>query len=222
MAQARNNRFDGLVSFCKKNNIAHLFLGHHFDDNIETYLIRKINGSNFEGLGSMDEISYFKGIQILRPFIKINKESILNFNKKRKLNFINDPSNKDTNYTRIKIRNFLKINKYKKLAKHDLINLKKEMPQYKIMVWQSLISTLVQVQFNRIHVNKNRLLKFDELIIEKIILLCLQYFSDQKYKARSAKINLLINAMKKSSFKIFNLSSVIIKKNDSLVTFYQK
>ena len=51
MAQARNNRFKGLINFCNKNNILHLFLGHHFDDNLETYLIRKINGSNLEGLG---------------------------------------------------------------------------------------------------------------------------------------------------------------------------
>ena len=126
MAQARNNRFEGLITFCNKNNIHHLFLGHHFDDNLETYLIRKINGSNFEGLGSMEEITYFKKIQILRPFIKINKNSILSFNKKNKLVFINDPSNKDVNYTRVKVRNFLQNNKYKKSIKYDFINLKKK------------------------------------------------------------------------------------------------
>ena len=58
MNNARDNRFEGLIRICKKNNILHLFLGHHFDDNIETYLIRKINGSNFEGLGSMEEITF--------------------------------------------------------------------------------------------------------------------------------------------------------------------
>ena len=42
MEQARNNRFDGIITFCNKNYIHHLFLGHHFDDNLETYLIRKI------------------------------------------------------------------------------------------------------------------------------------------------------------------------------------
>ena len=79
MSQARTNRFDGLINFCKKNDILHLFLGHHYDDNIETYLIRKINGSNFEGLGSMEEISYFNTIQIFRPLLRISKSSILKF-----------------------------------------------------------------------------------------------------------------------------------------------
>ena len=222
MAQARNNRFEGLITFCSKNNIHHLFLGHHFDDNLETYLIRKINGSNFEGLGSMEEITYFKKIQILRPFIKINKNSILSFNKKNKLVFINDPSNKDVNYTRVKVRNFLQNNKYKKSIKYDFINLKKEMPYYRNMVWKCLMDTLAEVKPKSIKINRNKILKFDDLIIEKIILLCLKFFSDQKYKSRSSKINLFISEMKKSSFKIFNLTGVYIKKNQGLLTFYQK
>jgi len=222
MAQARNNRFEGLITFCSKNNIHHLFLGHHFDDNLETYLIRKINGSNFEGLGSMEEITYFKKIQILRPFIKINKNSILSFNKKNKLVFINDPSNKDVNYTRVKVRNFLQNNKYKKSIKYDFINLKKEMPYYRNMVWKCLMDTLAEVKPKRIKINRNKLLIFDDLIIEKIILLCLKFFSDQNYKSRSSKINLFISEMKKSRFKIFNLTGVYIKKKQDLLTFYQK
>ena len=222
MAQARNNRFEGLITFCSKNNIHHLFLGHHFDDNLETYLIRKINGSNFEGLGSMEEITYFKKIQILRPFIKINKNSILSFNKKNKLVFINDPSNKDVNYTRVKVRNFLQNNKYKKSIKYDFINLKKEMPYYRNMVWKCLMDALTEVKPKSIQINRNKILKFDDLIIEKIILLCLKFFSDQKYQSRSSKINIFIGEMKKSSFKIFNLTGVSIKKNQDLLTFYQK
>ena len=222
MSQARSNRFKGLISFCHKNYIQHLFLGHHFDDNLETYLIRKINGSNFEGLGSMEEITYFKKIQILRPFIKINKNSILSFNKKNKLFFLNDPSNKDENYTRVKVRNFLHNNKYKKLTKYDFINLKKEIPYYKNMVWKCLINILDEAQPHNIKINRDKLLKFDDLIIEKIILICLKFFSDQKYKVRSSTINLFINEMKKSRFKVYNLTGVSIKKNEGLLTFFQK
>ena len=49
MSSARVNRFEGLINFCNKINISNLFLGHHSDDNLETFLIRKINGSNLEG-----------------------------------------------------------------------------------------------------------------------------------------------------------------------------
>ena len=90
------------------------------------------------------------------------------------------------------------------------------------MVWKCLMDTLAEVKPKRIKINRNKLLIFDDLIIEKIILLCLKFFSDQKYKSRSSKINLFISEMKKSRFKIFNLTGVYIKKKQDLLTFYQK
>ena len=71
MNQARKNRFSILTNFCKKNDILHLFLGHHYDDNIETFILRKIAGSNIQGLISMKEKTLFEGIQIIRPLFKI-------------------------------------------------------------------------------------------------------------------------------------------------------
>ena len=143
MNNARDNRFEGIIRICKKNNILHLFLGHHFDDNLETYLMRKINGSNLDGLESINKSAYFKNIQILRPLIEINKKSILNFNKKNKLYFISDPSNKDLNYTRVKLRDFLQNNKYKREIEKEFLSIKKQIPNYKKMIWETLIDNLM-------------------------------------------------------------------------------
>ena len=49
MNEARINRYNLLINYCKKNNLLNLFFGHHNDDNIETFIIRKISGSDFEG-----------------------------------------------------------------------------------------------------------------------------------------------------------------------------
>lgn len=222
MSQARTKRFDGLINFCKKNKILHLFLGHHYDDNIETYLIRKINGSNFEGLGSMEEISYFDNIQILRPFLQIKKKSILKFNKKNNLNFVNDPSNKNLNYTRVKVRNFLQSKKYQELVNYDFKVLKKEIPFYKDMIWSSYIKTLSYVSSNELKINRNKLFTLDKLIIEKIILISLKFFSDQNFKVRSAKIAILINEIHKSNFKKFVLRGILIVKKDKFLSFSKK
>ncbi len=222
MAQARTNRFEGLINYCKKNNISHLFLGHHFDDNLETYLIRKLNGSNVEGLGSMNFITCFNNIQIIRPFIEISKKSILNFNKKNKINFINDPSNVDINFTRVKVRKFLKSKINNKLVNLEYKKIKKEIPNYKKMIWELLIRSLVEIKSNKIKISFYKIIKLDDLIIEKHILLLIKFFSNKKYQTKSSKINLFILAMKKPSFKMFNLSGIIIKKNAGFLEFYQK
>ena len=222
MEDARINRFEGLISFCKKNNILHLFLGHHFDDNLETFLIRKINGSNLEGLASMNFVSYFNNIQILRPLLLSKKISILNFNKKNKIKFINDPSNNDVNYTRVKVRNYLLNKSDKKIVLSDFLKLKKQIPNYKTMIWELLINSLEEIQSNRIKINYNKLIKLDNMIIERHILLLVKFLKNKKNQTKSSKINNFINLMKKSNFKIFNLSGVIIQKNSDFLVFSQK
>jgi len=222
MNNARDNRFEGLIRICKKYNILHLFLGHHFDDNLETYLMRKINGSNLNGLESMNKSTYFENIQILRPLIEIDKKSILNFNKKNKLDFISDPSNKDLNYTRVKLRIFLQNNKHKREIEKDFLNIKKQIPNYKKMIWETLIDNLIYVSATKIKISFNNLMKLDDLIIEKHILCFLKFFNKNKAQTKSSKIIILIDILRKPIFKTFNLSGIIIKKNSDFLTFSQK
>jgi tRNA(Ile)-lysidine synthetase-like protein len=222
MANARDNRFEGMINYCKKNNILHLFLGHHFDDNLETYLIRKINGSNLDGLASINDITYFNNIIILRPLIEISKSSILNFNKKNKVKFINDPSNKDINYTRVKVRKFLQNKTFKTEIKNDFLNLKKQIPIYRKMIWEIFIGYLIDVSSNRVKISFNKLIKNDDLIIEKHILLLLRFLTNNKNQTKSSKIMIFINSLKKPSFKTFNLSGVTIQKSSYFLIFSQK
>ena len=222
MAQARSNRFEGLLNYCKRNNIIHLFLGHHFDDNLETFLIRRLNGSNLEGLGSISPINYFYKIQILRPLINIKKESIINFNKKHNIKYLNDPSNEDTKFTRIKVRNFLKNRFHNNKVMSDFNSLKKQIPNYKKMIWELFTSNLIKVNNDKVRVGFDKLMNIDDLIIEKHILIILKFFSANKYQTKSSKIKLFIVAIKKSDFKIFNLSGIIIEKYRDSVIFSKK
>jgi len=108
-----------IINFCKKNKIFHLFLGHHFDDNLETFLIRKVAGSNFEGLASMPFSIIRNKVQLIRPLINYKKNQIIEFNKKNKIKFIEDPSNFNEKYTRVVIRNFLIQTNHMNIIKKD-------------------------------------------------------------------------------------------------------
>ena len=222
MANARENRFTGMINFCKKKYIPHLFLGHHYDDNLETYLIRKINGSNLEGLAAINTITNFNNIQIIRPFIKISKSTILDFNKKHNVNFINDPSNKNINYTRVKVRNFFQDKKIKREVKNDFLKIKKEIPSYKKMIWEIFIGCLIDVSTHKVKINFNKLIKLDELIIEKLILSLLKFLIKNKNNIKSSKIMIFIDNLKQPSFKTFNLNSVNIQKKSDFLIFSQK
>tara|TARA_Y100001970_G_scaffold259557_1_gene340671 strand:+ start:9722 stop:10681 length:960 start_codon:yes stop_codon:yes gene_type:complete len=222
MQNARQNRFDGLINFCRQNKILHLFLGHHLDDNLETYLIRKINGSNIEGLECMNNISQYHNIQILRPFLQIKKKSIINFNKRNNLSFIDDPSNYDLNYTRVKIRNFLNNNMYNDQIKKDFENIRKIIPLYKKMIWSTFLENLITLNSTKIVVKYTKIKKLNDLILERHILIILKFFGIKQNQVKSTKIYKFIDLFNAPNFKIYNLRGIIITKKSNLLTFYKK
>ena len=40
MNNARKKRYEQIINFCEKLKIFHLLTAHHFDDNLETFLMR--------------------------------------------------------------------------------------------------------------------------------------------------------------------------------------
>ena len=104
---ARKKRYDLLFSKCKKLKINNFVLGHHIDDLIENFFLRMVRGSGLKGLVSLGEVTRIHDINLLRPLIKFDKKDLL-FISKFVFNFyVDDPSNYDTKFSRVKIRNFI-------------------------------------------------------------------------------------------------------------------
>ena len=104
---AREKRYNLLFSECKKFRINNLILGHHLDDLIENFFLRMARGSGLKGLVSLGERTQIQNINLIRPLIKFDKKDLL-FLSKFVFNFyVDDPSNYDPKFNRIKIRNFI-------------------------------------------------------------------------------------------------------------------
>ena len=104
---AREKRYNLLFSKCKKFKINNLILGHHMDDLFENFFLRMIRGSGLKGLVSLGESTQIQNINLIRPLIKFDKKDLL-FISNFIFNFyVNDPSNYDPKFNRIKIRNFI-------------------------------------------------------------------------------------------------------------------
>ena len=90
---------------------------HNFDDQIETYYMRKKSSFNY-GLSCMDNVTLRNDVLLLRPFLKIQKQILENTCKANNLKWINDPSNTNPKFERVRTRNKLKnidLKKKKKL-----------------------------------------------------------------------------------------------------------
>ena len=195
MDQARKNRFHRIIDYCKKKKIFYLFLGHHYDDNMETFLIRKIAGSNFDGLNCMQNKTLFDEILILRPLLNFTKKQLLNYLKMNDLKFVEDPTNLNEKYSRAKIRKFLKFNlNFKKDVIKDFKLIQNNFSNYRRMVYQLFHIINLQITENSLIFDKPKFLKLDREIQVKLVEIVYKYFNKNKPFLRYTKItNLLDN-----------------------------
>ncbi len=107
MEEARKIRYGLLEEYCKHNNITHLLIAHHADDQIETFLMRLERGSGVDGLCAMEMLSTFNGINIMRPLLNVNKNELISYLEENSIDWIEDPTNDNTYYKRNKLRSLL-------------------------------------------------------------------------------------------------------------------
>ncbi|MFL2520505.1 MAG: tRNA lysidine(34) synthetase TilS [Alphaproteobacteria bacterium] len=224
MKEARINRYNLLTNYCRENSILYLFVAHHKDDQIETFVNRKISGSDFYGLQGIKNIKLTNQICIIRPLLNYSKKQIIKFNINNGIKFIEDPSNKNYDYTRSVIRKFLVETSLsiKKKINRDLQLIQDNSELYNQMISEQLIKNIIEAKKNYIKTNLNNLLDLDEIILERIIKKIYFYFYNQNIFLKSKKIKILISKLNDRNFKIFNLKSMIVKKDNNFLIFSKK
>jgi len=221
MSQARENRFSKMVNYCKNNQIFHLFIGHHYDDNIETYLLRKIAGSNFEGLNCMQEKTIYNNLQIIRPLLNFSKKQILNYIKKMNLIIVEDPSNKNEKYSRVAVRNFLKINsQYQKEIIKDFKLIRNNYNGYRKMIFQIFNLINYEIRKNLIVFETTQFLNLDKQLQTKFIEICYKFLNPKKPFLRYKKIINVHNRLSDTATLNINIGSMRVRKNNKLVFFF--
>lgn len=82
-------------------------LAHHMDDQAETLLLRLTRGTSLRGLGGMSWISRSGPLTILRPLLGVRRHDIEQFLRSHGRPWREDPSNKDLNFRRNRVRHEL-------------------------------------------------------------------------------------------------------------------
>ena len=109
---ARNNRYKLIFEKSLDKKIDAALTAHHNDDLLENFFIRLLRGSGLKGLISFNKIkskvNFNDKIFTLRPLIDVSKKDLVYIVKKT-FNFcVQDPSNQDDKFMRVKIRKMIK------------------------------------------------------------------------------------------------------------------
>lgn len=108
---AREARYSLIRKFCEEKNIPFVATGHNWNDQVETYELRKNAGSSEFGLAGMSQIKTFsKNLKIIRPLLHFSKKFLEDFLKSQNISWKIDPMNFQDTFQRVVVRK--KINKY--------------------------------------------------------------------------------------------------------------
>jgi tRNA(Ile)-lysidine synthase len=103
-AAARDARYRLLAKAARAVGATHVLTAHTQDDQAETLLMRMSRGSGIAGLGAMARQSQRDGVMLARPLLHIPKARLVATLKKARIGFADDPTNRDTSFTRPRFR----------------------------------------------------------------------------------------------------------------------
>ena len=97
---ARNLRYNYFEALLKDINASAVCVAHHKDDSAETLLLNLVRGTGIEGLTGIKS----KNNRIVRPFLCVRRNEIINYLEQQNQSFVIDSSNLVNDVQRNKIR----------------------------------------------------------------------------------------------------------------------
>ncbi|MEM8632957.1 MAG: tRNA lysidine(34) synthetase TilS [Pseudomonadota bacterium] len=106
-AEARNARRRLIGHWAAEEGTRDIFTGHTLDDQAETVLMRLARGSGVDGLAGMAERTQVDGVIWHRPLLRVRRTALRDLLTLEGIPWIDDPSNEDTRFDRVKARQAL-------------------------------------------------------------------------------------------------------------------
>ena len=223
---ARKKRYDLLFSKCNKLKIKNLVLGHHLDDLFENFFIRMIRGSGLKGLISLEKKTKIGKINIIRPLLNFNKKDLKFISSEVFDFFVNDPSNDDAKYTRIRMRKLINDFQENGFSKDKLFltlkNLKKSNEALSFYVNQNKkMNSFFHREKNELILDSNFFNHANEVVFRSFSD-SIQFIGGKYNPSRGKKIDHILGKIKKNIFKKETLGGCIIKKVNHTVIIYKE
>ena len=208
-----------------------ILTAHHSDDLIENFFIRLLRGSGLKGLISFSKIKSKVKLNdkvfILRPLIDIPKKDLV-YISKNTFNFnVNDPSNLDDKFLRVKVRKLisnlekdgLTFNKFKL----SLNNLNKSNNAIEYYVQKNINNNSNYLKLTKKIILKDDFLKQPDEIVFRSLSEVIQKVGKKNTFARGTRLRTYLKYLRSfNNYSKKTLSGCIIQKIENSVVISQE
>ena len=221
---ARNKRYSLLINQAKKMNIKTILTGHHIDDLYENFFIRISRGSGLNGLISFSEKTLRDKVNIVRPLISFEKKHLNYVTTNVFKSYIEDPSNEDNKFKRVRIRKLINHLQNDGLDKNKLLltikNLKDSNETIKFYVAKNLKdNSCIYKDKSKIILNKEFFNQPHEVTFRSLTEI-IKFVGNKYYSVRGKKVDTIIDKLKgeaRISLKLTLGNCIIRKVNQSIL-----
>ena len=226
---ARNKRYELIRKECLKDRNNFIFIAHHLDDLYENFIIRLLRGSGLKGLVSFNKpkTSYDDKLNIFRPLIGFTKND-LNFISTRVFKFkFEDPSNKNTDFKRIRIRNLINNLKSEGMNLEKLRltinNLTDSSFTINFYVEENIKSNSKYFSKKQYYILSNSFFNKPNEIVFRSLINLIKKIGNKYYPPRGKSISQLLSRFKSGEIKKINISGCILEKiSNSFIIYKEK
>ena len=220
---ARSARYQLLRNWAVSKNLQCIFIGHTLDDQEENLLMRFFRGSGVDGLVSMENKVLRNEIFWMRPLLESRKEELRNYLRNKNYGWIEDSSNYDDKYQRVKIRKILQLLKSRKLIASNFVKTADHMLRASKLLKETAISNSKNIlSFNDIGQISFEDKKFSQLFEDtqyRILAGIISWFSGSFYKPRFSQIeNMHKQIIINRNLSGATLGGTVFKKKNGIVT----
>ena len=225
-SSARKKRYELLFKECDKLKINNILLGHHQDDLFENFFIRLLRGSGLKGLITLGLKNKIDNKNLIRPLIDQKKKD-LEFISKYVFNFyVEDPTNQNEKYQRIRIRKLIKelqdngLNK-KKFA-DTIKNLKHSNNVIDFYVNLNLHkNSFFSYKSNKMTLGREFFQQSHEVVFRSFAEI-IKLVGKKYYFARGKKLEKVISEIQNNTISKGTLGGCIIEKVNQTVIIYKE
>ncbi|MEO0938706.1 MAG: tRNA lysidine(34) synthetase TilS [Pseudomonadota bacterium] len=197
-AAAREARYDLIADWAHAHNVATVALGHTANDQAETTLMRLARGAGVDGLAAMAPHRVNRGITWARPLLGVTRQALRLYLQERGIPWIEDPSNENIVFERVRIRQALKLLEPLGVTVTGLARTAEHMRKARqALDWQTFLAArdTVSVRLGAIHIDMRRYRTLPDEIARRLLVKAIMWIASAPYPPRSASIATALEAM---------------------------
>lgn len=201
--EARDARYRLLIDKCHELKIKTLAIGHHKQDQVETFLMNVSRGSGLDGLCAMPRVFVKDNVRIVRPLLNINKEEMQKYLIDNGVKWIEDESNADLSFKRNNLRYLLHSIEDKDLLCDRVLNTVNILQEIREFIdcnieqnWQKIV--LYDFVAKTVKIKKSEFILLPIFIQRAIMIRAILNINHDEYPPRSDSIEVLLKGIKEA------------------------